>query len=285
MIAPFVRAFLIHARRQARSTGRTKIPRLGESPWTRRAALSRIGVIAALIASMACGRPADAGTSYKINQGISEGHSYTFTIDFEGYTGDTKTVDVTVGVAAGGADLSAADVAGKIAAAINAKFPTASPLYASTTSSNLKINGDEKSLETANLPKNFITQAAADTKPFGGDIRFAPDLVTGNDVLTSAGSYTLSGPGGLSTSFDAPIGTTGDQLAIMLSGVLTSQGYAATALGNDVVFTTPGAGEFDFTPNGAGIDYTINAVPEIPSIGYALISCTIGLVYAFLLRR
>jgi hypothetical protein len=261
------------------------IPRPWEGHWKRRAALPRIGVIAALVTAVACGRPAAAGTTYKVNQGVPQGNSYTFSIDFEGYGGDIKTVDVTVSVPTGGADLAAGDVATSIAKQINTKYPASAP-YASSKGSSLIINGDEKSFEPSkSLPKNFITQAAADIKPFQGDIRFAPDLVTGNDVLTSAGSYTLSGPGGLSTSFDAPIGTTGDQLASLLSGVLSSQGYSAMASGNDVVFTTPDAGEFDFTPNGNGIDYTINTVPEIPSIGYALTACAIGLVYALLLRR
>jgi hypothetical protein len=91
----------------------------------------------------------------------------------------------------------------------------------------------------------------------------APD--TGMDQLTSPGSFSLSGPGGLDISFTAAVGTTGDALANQLASLMNAQnaGYGATAIGDTVHFTDIANGLKSFGANGTGIDYELgSAVPE-----------------------
>ena len=235
--------------------------------------------LAALIALAAGGRPAVADVTFKANKGVTDGQSFTFTLDFNN-DGDVKMIDVTVNANSG--DLSAGDVAKSISDQINKKF-TRDPPYASAQGTTVTVAGirvSGPSEQPGNAPLNFITTAMNAPTPSTVEIAFNPSLVTGTDVLTSPGSYTLAGPDGLSASFTAPTGDTGDQLAVLLGNVLSSQGYSATVIGADVLFTTAAPGEVDFTPNGTGIDYTLTSVPEPSTFLPAFLACAIGLGYA-----
>jgi hypothetical protein len=125
----------------------------------------------------------------------------------------------------------------------------------------------------AELPFNFATLFAANGQNQPVSIEFFPDPSSGNDVLTSTGSFTVTGPDNLDVTFGAVTGTSGAVLAQMLAEAINAAvpSYDAFAMGNQVLTSLPGAGTLSFTPNGDGIDYGISIVPEPPS---SLLLCT-----------
>jgi hypothetical protein len=101
----------------------------------------------------------------------------------------------------------------------------------------------------------------------GSEMNFLPSKETGFDRLTSNGSFSLSGPGGLDVSFTAAIGTTGDALASELANLINAQNpsFAATAGGTSVHFTNRANGVTTFGANGTGIDYQLGSPAPEPS--------------------
>jgi len=110
---------------------------------------------------------------------------------------------------------------------------------------------------------------------------FAPDPSTGMAVLEDAGSFGVTGPGGLDASFTAPSGTTGAQLAAIFAADMTIPGYNVELVGSEVVFSTDDPGNIKFQTDGDGIDYeafpSVPAVPEPSTLtlfGLALLCCS-----------
>lgn len=98
-----------------------------------------------------------------------------------------------------------------------------------------------------------------------GTLTFAPDPDTGMDVLVSTGIFSIQGPGGLNTSFEAPIGTTGLELAELFDSELGAA-YSPFVVGNTVLFTPPTVGTVFFSIQGDGIEYELSSVPEPSSL-------------------
>ena len=128
--------------------------------------------------------------------------------------------------------------------------------------------------DVANIPVQtnaHITLDTEDTKPaLKSSASFGPDPNTGQDVLTTPGNFSLSGPAGLNLSFTAITGTTGAELATQLASLIdaSNPNYAAVVVGNVVEYNVPQAGQMNFTPNGQGITYDLmtGSVPEPASL-------------------
>ncbi len=231
--------------------------------------------VAALGFAALAAEQAEAGSMFKFHGSVPAGTEYFVGWDFNDKDGKRVSGQVSLDGAGG----VVKDPGRLLRDAINAKTgdgDTKSPSASldpkdKTGNTVLLKNGLTKPTMYSfapNLdpPPGFVTIAAANGNglPFLVDIGFESDPNTGIDVLVGPGSYAISGPGGLTDSFTAPTGASGDDLATLLAGVLSNDGYDAIADANHVLITTPGPGEFDFSPSGPGFDYSLNETDLVP---------------------
>ena len=88
---------------------------------------------------------------------------------------------------------------------------------------------DSPKLEVRIEWEDFVSAAA-------GAIHFDPDPDTNMATLLTAGHFEMTGPGALNVSFDASIGTSPDQLALLLASGLNLAGYNPQVSGEIVKF-------------------------------------------------
>ena len=139
-------------------------------------------------------------------------------------------------------------VASAIASAINAHEGNTNSAFADGTTVFLETGGFNFTVTTDGLPKNYVTQSDStffkNYDPLSLD--FGPVSTPGgpSDVLTSAGSYTMTGPDNLNVSFTADSGTNGTSLADDLANAIDASvpSYHAVAVGSTVFMTSPDTG-------------------------------------------
>lgn len=95
----------------------------------------------------------------------------------------------------------------------------------------------------------------------------------------------MTGPGALNVSFDASIGTSADQLALLLASGLNLAGYNPQVSGGIVKFFPPIPGMVSFLAEGDGLEYAIAAAVPEPSTLAIGTGLPIILVYAWCRRR
>jgi len=107
---------------------------------------------------------------------------------------------------------------------------------------------DSPELEVRIEWEDFVSAAA-------GAIHFDPDPDTNMATLLTAGYFEMTGPGALNVSFDASIGTSADQLALLLASGLNLAGYNPQVSGGIVKFFPPIPEMVSFLAEGDGLEY------------------------------
>lgn len=155
---------------------------------------------------------------------------------------------------------TAADVAEALAGSINLLFGGAT---ANDTFVELDPSITRASIRTGTTPEGLIGLFKEDSVSVSqGAINFGPDPNTNMATLLTAGHFSITGPGMLNASFNAPDGTSAAQLAILLASPLSAAGYSPMISGGMVTFLPPATGRVSFLAQGEGLEYAIETVPE-----------------------
>jgi hypothetical protein len=225
--------------------------------------------------------------SFNIVADVPKGSTYTINWDLtEKGVNQEVTGTLTLDATAGAIDQKASGKA--LVDSINAKSPGAASQDV-VFPGKVLIGSDfpeitSRDNDTGDNTSFIQIDAEAGANPLHGVIRFKPDPISGIAHLTTAGNYTVSGPG-LDASFTAAIGTTGDELAVLLSNAMSVPGFTTDVVGNSVFFSDSDPGTVSFAPSGNGIDYAIGIVPEPSTIPVHLIVIAAGVGHLWLRRK